>query len=65
MTVVEMDGFSSHTVLDRFRADRRRDRWMQAEHGVLTLRVHVGEDVEQVAEEVCRVLSRRASEPAA
>lgn len=65
MTVVEMDGFTSHTALDRFRADRRRDRWMQAEHGVLTLRVHVGEDVEQVADEVCRVLARRGSEPAA
>jgi hypothetical protein len=65
MTVVEMDGFSSHTAFDRFRADRRRDRWMQAEHGVLTLRVHVGEDIEQVADEICRVLRRRASEQAA
>jgi hypothetical protein len=65
MTVVEMDGFVSHASLERFRADRRRDRWMQAEHGVLTLRVHVGEDLEQVADEVCRVLLRRASEPAA
>jgi hypothetical protein len=65
MTVVEMDGFTSHTALDRFRADRRRDRWLQAEHGVLTLRVHAGEDVEQVADEVCRVLERRAAEAAA
>lgn len=65
MTVIEMDGFTSHTALDRFRADRRRDRWLQAEHGVLTLRVHVGEDVEQVADEVCRVLARRLVQPAA
>ena len=65
MTVVEMDGFASHTARARFRADRRRDRWLQAEHGVLTVRVVVGEDVEQVADEICAVLRRRADEAAA
>ena len=65
MTVVEMDGFASHTDRARFQADRRRDRWMQAEHGVLTLRVVVGEDVEQVADEVAAILRRRSDAGAA
>jgi hypothetical protein len=62
MTVVEMDGFVSHTGRGRFTADRRRDRWMQAEHGALTVRVVVGEDVQRVAEEICAILRRRAAE---
>jgi hypothetical protein len=59
MTVLELDGFLTHSVRTRFQADRRRDRWMQAQYGVLTVRIDVAEDVEQVAEEVCVILERR------
>lgn len=62
--VVEVDGFLSHAVRQRFRADRRRDRWMAAEHGITTLRVDVGEvlaDVEGLAAELAAYLLRRLS----
>jgi hypothetical protein len=42
-TLVEADGFLTHAVRERFRADRRRDRWMKREHEVTTLRVDVTE----------------------
>jgi very-short-patch-repair endonuclease len=41
--LLEVDGFLTHAVRERFRADRRRDRWMAAQHGVTTLRVDVRE----------------------
>jgi hypothetical protein len=43
MTVIEVDGLLSHSVRERFRADRRRDRWMLREHAAATLRVDVME----------------------
>lgn len=60
MTALEMDG-PSHLERQRFRADRRRDRWMHAEHGVLTVRIDVSEDVEAVADEVVLILERRVA----
>jgi very-short-patch-repair endonuclease len=63
-TVVEVDGFLSHTDRARFRSDRRRDRWLHAEHGMLTVRIDAGEtldDLAAVADEVAAlVLARRA-----
>lgn len=63
-TVVEVDGFLSHTDRARFRSDRRRDRWLHAEHGMLTVRVDAGEtldDLPAVADELAAlVLARRA-----
>lgn len=61
MTVLELDGFDSHSELQRFRTDRRRDRWMQAEHGVLTVRIDLAEDVERVADDVLVILRRRSA----
>lgn len=61
-TVLEVDGFLSHLERKRFRADRRRDRWMQAEHEILTLRIDVAEleeDLPAVADELAPVLLRR------
>lgn len=64
-TAVEVDGFLTHAERSRFRADRRRDRWVVAEHDVLTLRVDALETVEhlsELADELARiVLSRRAA----
>ena len=37
--VVEVDGFASHSDRRRFLADRRRDRWLRRERGLLTTRV--------------------------
>jgi hypothetical protein len=45
-TAVEVDGYVSHTERERFRADRRRDRWMQGQRDILTLRVDAAETVE-------------------
>ena len=64
-TVVEVDGFVSHTERPRFRSDRRRDRWLHAEHGLVTVRVDAGEtldDLDAVADEIAAlVLHRRAA----
>lgn len=65
-TAVEVDGYLTHIERDRFRADRRRDRWMHTEHGILTVRVDVAETLagaplEAVADELAAlVLERRA-----
>lgn len=63
-TVLEVDGFLPHTQRDRFRADRRRDRWLRAEHGLTTLRVdaaEVFEDVGRLAAELLPLLGHAAS----
>jgi very-short-patch-repair endonuclease len=64
-TAVEVDGFLSHTERQRFRADRRRDRWLVAEHDLLTVRVDAAEtmdDLPRVADELAAlVLVRRAA----
>lgn len=60
MTLVEIDGFLTHTERARFRADRRRDRWMRREHAVLTVRVDAGEiweDVDALADELVLMLA--------
>ncbi len=61
-TVLEVDGFLSHLERKRFRADRRRDRWMQAEHEIATLRIDVAEieeDLPAIADELAPTLLRR------
>lgn len=64
MTVIEVDGMVAHLVRERFRADRRRDRWMRREHGATTLRVdvlEVREDVEALAAELAWFLLPQAA----
>lgn len=48
LTVVEVDGYLTHSQRDRFRADRRRDRWLSAAHGYLTVRVDAAETVDDL-----------------
>lgn len=36
---VEVDGWLTHARRERFLADRRRDRWLRAEHGLTTVRI--------------------------
>lgn len=63
MTVIEVDGMVEHLARARFRADRRRDRWMRREHGATTLRVdvtEVREDVDALAAELAWFLQRPA-----
>lgn len=58
-SLVEVDGFLSHVERSRFRADRRRDRWMRGEHGLTTFRVDVAEvweDLEALADELTALL---------
>jgi hypothetical protein len=60
-TLVEVDGFLSHAVRARSRADRRRDRWMVRDHGITTLRVDVAEvfgDLDALADELAPTLLR-------
>jgi len=68
-TVLEVDGFLSHAERDRFRADRRRDRWMHVEHELTTFRIDVAEITEDLptlaAEVAALVLGRRALRKAA
>lgn len=62
LTVVEVDGYLTHTERHRFRADRRRDRWLSAEHGYLTVRVDAAEtvdDLDGLAEELAALLLGR------
>jgi hypothetical protein len=65
-TAVEVDGYVSHTERERFRADRRRDRWMHGQRGIVTLRVDAAETVapelEALADELAATLhARRAA----
>jgi len=56
---VELDGWATHTDRVRFRADRRRDRWVRRELGILTTRVaadEVREDLPGVVAELLPVL---------
>jgi hypothetical protein len=66
--LVEVDGFLTHAVRARFRADRRRDRWMAGQHGVTTLRVDVAEvfeGLEALADELAGILlARLRADPA-
>lgn len=58
-TLLEVDGFLAHVDRDRFRGDRRRDRWVLAEHGIRTLRVDAAEvedDLDHVADELAALL---------
>ena len=68
-TVVEVDGYLSHAERRRFRADRRRDRWLQAEHRIVTARVDAAEtleDLDALADELAAfILTRRAQRAAA
>lgn len=65
LTVVEVDGYLSHIERQRFRADRRRDRWLHRQYGILTLRVDAAEtvdDLDALADELAEViLDRRAA----
>lgn len=61
-TVLEIDGFLSHIERQRFRADRRRDRWMHAEHEIVTLRIdaaEIADDLASVADELAQFLLQR------
>ena len=61
-TVLEVDGFLSHLERQRFRADRRRDRWMHAEHEIVTLRIdaaEVADDLAALADELAQFLLQR------
>ena len=61
-TVLEVDGFLSHAERARFKTDRRRDRWMHAEHELTTFRIDVAEiadDLEALADEVASLLLGR------
>lgn len=58
-TIIELDGFLIHSLRLRFRADRRRDRWLLGQHRIRTLRFDVQEvfaDVEAVADELLAFL---------
>lgn len=64
--LVEVDGFLTHAVRERFRADRRRDRRM-ASDGITTLRVDAGEvfeTLEPLADELAELLLARLRRPA-
>lgn len=61
-SVLEVDGFLTHTERQRFRADRRRDRWMHSTHGLVTFRIDVDEvrrDLPALADELADLLLRR------
>lgn len=60
--LVEVDGFLTHAVRERFRADRRRDRWMVRDHATTTLRVDAAEvfdDLDALADELAEILHAR------
>jgi hypothetical protein len=67
-TAFEVDGLVSHSERKRFRADRRRDRWMHRDHDVKTLRIDVleiREDLDALADELAPfVLPRDCSRSA-
>lgn len=63
--VVELDGWARHSERGRFLADRRRDRWVRREHGLVTTRVAADEaraDLPAVVAELLP-LRRRAAGP--
>lgn len=67
MTVIEVDGFVEHLRRERFRADRRRDRWMRRQHAATTLRIDVleiREDLEALATEIAWFLLPSAEQSA-
>lgn len=67
-TVVEVDGYLTHVERARFKADRKRDRWLVAQHDYLTLRVDAAETVdglEEVATELAEIILRRREQLAA
>ena len=58
-TAFEVDGLVEHSQRERFRADRRRDRWMIREHAVTTLRIDVmeiREDLNSLADELAALV---------
>lgn len=58
-TAIEVDGWSTHSRRDRFVADRRRDRWVQRELGIRTVRVAADEvrsSLSSVVAELVQVL---------
>lgn len=60
--LVEVDGFLTHALRERFRADRRRDRWALRDHDLSTVRVdaaEVFEDLVALADEVADLLLQR------
>jgi hypothetical protein len=65
---VEVDGYLTHVERARFRADRRRDRWLVAQHDHLTLRVDAAETLDEldaVAAELADIIRRRREQLAA
>lgn len=67
---VEVERYLTHIERARFRADRRRDRWLHSAHDILTVRVDVSEtargpELEALADELgALVLARRAARAA-
>ena len=63
-TVIEVDGYLSHVERQRFLADRRRDRWLLAQHELHTVRVDVQETLDgldALADELAALLLSRRS----
>ncbi|MEX2292111.1 MAG: hypothetical protein WD794_17510 [Mycobacteriales bacterium] len=62
LTLVEVDGYLSHTERARFRADRRRDRWLHRQHAMVTVRVDAAEttdDLDALADELADLILHR------
>lgn len=58
-TAFEVDGLVEHSRRARFRADRRRDRWMVGQRHVVTMRIDVleaREDLDALADELAAYL---------
>lgn len=63
-TALEVDAALDHLERQRFRADRRRDRWMLKEHATRTLRIDVTEirrDLDGLADELVWFLDPKRS----
>lgn len=61
---LEVDGAATHGTAEQQLVDRRRDRWVLAEHGIETVRIAVREidaDLAAVVEEVMPMLVARAA----
>lgn len=54
--VLEVDGFASHSERSQFLADRRRDRWLRRERGLLTTRVAAVEVRDKLSAVVAELL---------
>jgi very-short-patch-repair endonuclease len=66
-TSIEVDGYLDHAELQRFRTDRRRDRWLRTEHGETVLRVAADEvwrELDALADELAGYLLRPQSQAA-